>query len=49
MKPKLSAIVRTFSVNKGSKSPPKISNDKLVFIKTQFKNDVANFSGYGIN
>jgi hypothetical protein len=30
-----------------TKSPPKISSDKVVFIKTQLKNEVANFTGYG--
>lgn len=30
-----------------SRSPPKITSDKLVFIKTQMKNEVANFTNYG--
>ncbi len=40
-------MVKTFTVAKGSKSPQKITNDKIVFIKTQLKSDVANFSNYG--
>ncbi len=31
-----------------SKSPSKLTSDKLIFIKTQMKNDVANFTNYGI-
>jgi hypothetical protein len=30
-----------------SKSPAKISSDKLIFIKTQMKNEIANFTNYG--
>ena len=30
-----------------AKSPVKISSDKLIFIKTQMKNDTANFTNYG--
>lgn len=39
---------KSSSTLRKDKSPPKIANDKIVFIKTQFKGDIANFNGYGI-
>ena len=36
------------NIRNKSRSPPKITTDKLIFIKTQMKNDIANFTNYGI-
>ena len=50
----IQANTNTISINNNnnnllikSKSPAKISSDKLIFIKTQMKNEIANFTNYG--